>query len=335
MHILHNYSLKSLNTFGLDSLAKQFIILNNVSQLETIATILHNNNLNYFVLGGGSNVILPPLYNGYVIHNCLYGIEMLNQDDNFYYVNVRAGENWDNFVAITLNNKWYGLENLSLIPGTVGATPIQNIGAYGVEVKDFIASVEVFDLQDNCIKHISNSECQFSYRHSIFKTTNRFIVISVVFKLLIQAKLVTSYGDLATKLATITNFTASDLRQAVISIRQQKLPDPKIIGNVGSFFHNPILENFQVMQLKQLYPNLPVYPLDNNRSKVSAGWLIDNLGLKGFKLGNVGVYAKQALVLVNYAAATQNEIINFATMIQDKVYQQYQIQLNIEPIIMR
>jgi UDP-N-acetylmuramate dehydrogenase len=333
MNILHNYSLKHLNTFGINSSAKNFISLNNINQLEDIAAIVHNNNANYFVLGGGSNILLPSLYNGYVIHNCLFGIELINQDDKFYYVKAMAGENWDNFVAFTLNNQWCGLENLSLIPGTVGATPIQNIGAYGVEVKDFIDSVEVFDLHDRCIKQISNSQCQFSYRHSIFKTTNRYIVISVIFKLLVEAKLITSYADVAAKVDQQSNFAAQDLRQTVINIRQQKLPDPKVIGNVGSFFHNPIIENAQMMQLKELYSNLPVYKLDERRSKVSAGWLIDNLGLKGFRLGNVGVYAKQALVLVNYANATQEEVIAFATMISDKVYQKYQIKLNIEPII--
>lgn len=331
IYIKTNFSLNQFNTLRLQSLASQYIILDEISSLPQIAN--HVDNSKFFVLGGGSNIILPEVFNGVVIHNQLLGINLVANADDYVLVTAFAGESWDSFVLYTLNNGWFGLENLSLIPGTVGASPIQNIGAYGVEVKDFIESVEVFDIKSKQTKIISRDECSFSYRNSIFKTHPNYIVTKVTFRLLKNSKLNARYGDLVHKLAEINNPTPLDLRNAVIEIRSSKLPDPKIIANVGSFFHNPIVENNIAKALKDKYPNLPVFVVDDNHSKVSAGWMIDNLGLKGYKVGNIGVYDKQALVLVNHYAATKTEVLEFAGFIQDKVFKEYGVFINIEPII--
>ncbi len=333
MEFQTNYALSLLNTLHLDCSAEYFVVLNNTIDLSQIKYFIDSNNLKFFVLGGGSNLILPEKYIGLVISNQLKGINLIREDKEYVILKVMSGEVWDEFVDYTLSNNWFGLENLSLIPGTVGAAPIQNIGAYGVEVKDFIVNVEVYDTVKNTFMVLNYSECNFSYRNSIFKTKPNYIVTAVTFKLRKQAKLNISYGDLTKELSIFAEPTAHNLRDAVIKIRQQKLPDPKIIGNVGSFFHNPILPNTKVTELKNKYANLPVYPIDDNYSKVSAGWLIDNLGLKGYKIGNIGVYPKQALVLVNYAEATKKEIIELASFIQNQVFKMYQIHLNIEPII--
>ncbi|MBP9743541.1 MAG: UDP-N-acetylmuramate dehydrogenase [Burkholderiales bacterium] len=333
MNVYPNYCLSHLNTLRLVSSAQFFISLTAVDDLLKIAEYIHHDSQKFFVLGGGSNLILPEVYSGLVIYNQLKGIELLSQDNTHALVRVMAGEVWDDFVAYTLHHNWFGLENLSLIPGTVGAAPIQNIGAYGVEVKDFIDSVYIYDIMSKQIVVLSNKECDFSYRSSIFKTKSHYIVTAVVFKLLKQAQLNTNYGDIGAKLAEIQNPTANQLRTVVINIRSSKLPDPKLIGNVGSFFHNPILELKMVEKLKNQFPNLPVYPLDHVYAKVSAGWLIDNLGLKGYRSGNVGVYHKQALVLINHDRATKTEILNLAKFIQNEVFAAYQIRLNIEPII--
>lgn len=333
MEIQLAYPLTKLNTLRLVSSTDYFISLSNLDQLPEMVEYIKVHQLKFFVLGGGSNLILPENYPGLVIYNQLKGIELINQDVNHYIVKVMAGEVWDDFVVYSLGHDWYGLENLSFIPGTVGASPIQNIGAYGVEVKDFIEYVEVYDIEQKEFKQIKNSACNFSYRNSLFKTKPNYIVIAVVFRLLKQPHLNTSYGDIAKHISNISNPTAMDLRQIVIDIRSDKLPDPKIIGNVGSFFHNPILDNTVVMDLKGRFPKLPVYAIDQQHSKISAGWLIDNLGLKGYRLGNMGVYNKQALVLVNHDCATRTEVLSFAKSIQDKITTLYNVNINIEPII--
>jgi UDP-N-acetylmuramate dehydrogenase len=329
--IKQNYPLDKLNTLHLTSLAKYFIALTDINQLLQI--IDYAENLPIFVLGGGSNVILPEMYNGLIIHNQLRGIELLETRDNDVLVKVMAGEVWDSFVAYTIEHNWFGLENLSLIPGTVGASPIQNIGAYGVEAKDFIQSVEAYDIYKKQFIQLNNSECQFKYRDSYLKHNSHLIVVSVIFCLCRAPKLNTNYADVAKAMAELTNPTALDLRNCVIKIRRQKLPDPAIIGNVGSFFHNPILDIAKVKQLQTQYPNIPIYPVNNEKAKVSAGWLIDNLGLKGYRQGNVGVYPKQALVLVNHGGAKATELLDLAYHIQNEVWINYAVMLNIEPLI--
>ncbi|HRG62412.1 MAG TPA: UDP-N-acetylmuramate dehydrogenase [Burkholderiales bacterium] len=332
--IQNSINLVQLNTLHLNSIANHYIQLTTLEQIGDIATII-NNYPRYFVLGGGSNLILPENYDGLVIHNQLKGITFDRDNAGYKLVTAAAGEIWDDFVANCLENQAYGLENLSLIPGTVGASPIQNIGAYGVEVKDFIDSVTVYDFNLRQLTKLSNAECQFSYRNSYLKNKPQYLVVNVTFKLPTTAKLMISYGDIAKQMAAIDNPTAHDLRACIINTRRSKLPDPAEIGNAGSFFHNPIIAAVQAQELKQRFPNLPIYPTANaEQVKVSAGWLIDNLGLKGARSGNIGVYPKQALVLVNYANANKDELLAFAKEIQAQIYGHYQIQLNIEPIIL-
>ncbi len=332
--IRDDVDLTSLNTLHLKSTASHYVILNHIEQLAQLSSLIAQAS-QFFILGGGSNLILPPLYNGLVIHNQLRGIH-IEKIDQTLMVTAMAGENWDQFVAYCTAHGAFGLENLSLIPGTVGASPIQNIGAYGVEVKDFIDEVLVYDVHTKQLVSLCNEECNFSYRNSMLKNNSRYIVISVRFKLSMQPNLNIHYGDVAQKLASITDPTPLDLRTTIIDIRQTKLPDPQCLGNAGSFFHNPVLPEQQIHELRVKHPNLPIFPTPNPAYfKVSAGWLIDNLGLKGTRQGNVGVYSKQALVLVNYGEAEQLELLNFAHWIQMHVKNHYNVHLNIEPIILR
>jgi len=334
VQIKYGFDLSKLNTLRLQSTASAYTSLTQTNQLSEINRLLPGYP-KYFVLGGGSNLILPESYAGLVIHNQLRGIQIDSETDVNKIITAMAGEPWDNFVSWCCDNEAYGLENLSLIPGTVGASPIQNIGAYGVEVKDFIDHVTVYDFNTGQTIKFLNHECQFSYRNSFFKNNHRYLVISVTFKLLKSPSLNANYGDIAKQLAQIKNPTPHNLRNCIITTRQSKLPDPAEIGNVGSFFHNPIIKEEEANKLLQIHPQLPVYSTDTaGLKKVSAGWLIDNLGLKGYRQGNIGVYHKQALVLVNHEPATQHDILKFANFIQDQVKDKYNIQLNIEPIIL-
>ncbi|MDD3265888.1 MAG: UDP-N-acetylmuramate dehydrogenase [Burkholderiales bacterium] len=328
-----NYDISTLNSLKLSSTAKYYTILDDYAQLENIQQELINHK-KFFVLGGGSNIIVPEVYDGLIIHNQLKGIEIID-DGEYYLVTAKAGEIWDDFIAYCGNNGAYGLENLSLIPGTVGASPVQNIGAYGVEVKDFITQIEVYDLNDTQIKYLTNLECNFSYRNSILKSLPNFLVLSVTFRLPKISPMNCNYGDIKSKLEIIMNPSAQDLRNCIIETRNSKLPSPEVIGNAGSFFHNPIIDTTFANALKEQYPNLPCYPmLQAQYTKVSAGWLIDNLGLKGFRQGNFGTYDKQALVIVNHGNGTQSELLDFASFIVNQVKQTYNIELNIEPIIL-
>lgn len=333
LNITTNYDITKLNTLHLISKAQSYVALTEYSQLKLLREEIKKYN-NFFILGGGSNIILPELYDGLVIHNQFSGIE-INDDGDYYIVTAQAGENWDDFVAFCINNGAYGLENLSLIPGTVGASPVQNIGAYGVEVKDFITQIEVYDLINGQIKQLSNLECNFSYRNSILKSLPNYLVLSVTFKLPKISPMNCNYGDIKAKICAISNPTALDLRNCIIETRQSKLPSPEEIGNAGSFFHNPIINTTDAEQLKLKYPNLPCYGTDKiSYTKISAGWLIDNLGLKGYRKNNFGTYSKQALVVVNHGNGTKNELLDFATFIIEQVKNKYGITLNIEPIIL-
>lgn len=333
LKIINNYNISKLNSLHLTSIANKYTILNNYSQLANIQKEIKNHD-KFFVLGGGSNIIVPEIYDGLVIHNQLRGIEITNDDDH-YLITAKAGEIWDDFVAYCINNGAYGLENLSLIPGTVGASPVQNIGAYGVEVKDFITHIEVYDLDIAQIKQLSNAECNFSYRNSILKALPNYLVLSVTFRLPKNPPMNCDYGDIKAKLENIKTPHAEDLRNCIIETRNSKLPSPEVIGNAGSFFHNPIIDTNVANELKKQYPNLPCYPTSQAKyTKVSAGWLIDNLGLKGFRDGNFGTYDRQALVIVNHGNGTKSELLEFAYFIINRVKQTYNIELNIEPIIL-
>lgn len=328
-------NLTKLNTLHLTSSATSLCHLEHTQQLPELKQLIATYP-SHFIIGGGSNIILPEHYPGLIIHNRLKGIQLQVVDPEWVEASAAAGENWDDFVAFCCANQAYGLENLSLIPGSVGAAPVQNIGAYGVEIKDFLSFVEAYDLSSGNLLRLANHACHFSYRHSWFKTRPQLLITKVGFKLRRQAHLNLAYGDLKHLLPIKQRKpSAADLRAAVIAIRQTKLPDPMQLANAGSFFHNPILPSSQISLLHQIYPKLPVFATtDPELLKISAGWLIDNLGLKGYRSGELGIYAKQALVIVNYGQATQTQLLAFAQQIQAKVQQHYNIQLHIEPIIL-
>jgi UDP-N-acetylmuramate dehydrogenase len=327
--------LKHRNSFGLDCTAELAYEVTSADQLPDLLNEITSKQLPWRVLGGGSNVILPDSLPGASILINIPGQEILASDQNHTLVAVGAGVNWHEFVSWTLENNLPGLENLALIPGTVGAATIQNIGAYGVEIDEYIDSIEAFDSAANAFVTLSKADCQFAYRDSYFKQhPHRFIVTKVVFKLpkAWQARL--QYADLAKQFSEAENTpSAQEIYAAVCKIRSQKLPDPKVIGNAGSFFQNPIVSNAQFDLLIRKFPNLVSYPDSPGNRKLAAGWLIDQCSFKGKQVGQVGVYENQALVLVNHGGAKATDILNLAKMIQEKVFEQFGIKLEIEPNI--
>lgn len=331
MNIQKNISLKSYNTFGIDSLAEQFVEIKTIDELKQII----KTNPSFFILGGGSNILFTKEIIPFVIYLNLKGIEILSYSNNAVYVKVAAGEDWHNFVLWCINNHFGGLENLSLIPGNVGASPIQNIGAYGVEVKDTIVEVKTLEINslNQCV--FKNSECHFAYRDSIFKKElkGKHIITAVTFKLATKNhQLNIEYGAIGEELSNkgISQPTIKDVSDAVISIRESKLPNPKEIGNGGSFFKNPIITSQHFHQLQQIYPSIPHYPISESEVKIPAGWLIEQAGFKGIKKENTGVHAKQALVLVNFGNAKGIEILNLAHEIQNTIFKIFDISLEIE-----
>lgn len=333
MQIQNNVSLKPFNTFGIDVKAKTFVSVNSVAELQEILKTFQNQSK--LILGGGSNMLLTKDVNAAVIHLNIKGIELLHQDTSHVVVKAFAGENWHKFVLWCLKNNYGGVENLSLIPGNIGAVPIQNIGAYGVEIKDVLESCEAMNIETGEIKSFSNKDCEFSYRESVFKQSlkNKYIIINVSFKLTKNLHhLKIGYGDIKTELekqgVDIPNI--NDISQAVIRIRQSKLPDPKEIGNSGSFFKNPIISLSKYQSLLNNFPNMPNYPVSDNLVKVPAGWLIEHAGFKGKTMGNYGVHKKQALVLVNYGGADGENIYNLARLIQLTVKRLFDIEIEME-----
>ena len=286
----------------------------------------------YLHIGGGSNLVFTNDFAGTILHSCIKGKEVTDYTD-YVIVKTGSGENWDEFVAWCIDNEYYGLENLSLIPGEVGASAVQNIGAYGSEVKDFITEVETINLSTGERHLFSANECQYAYRHSIFKDElkGQFAITHVSFKLTKSFCPNISYGALQASLNEkgITNPTAQDVRKTVIEVRSQKLPDPSVLGNAGSFFMNPVISEEHFFKLKTCYPNIPNYPT-NNGIKIPAGWLIEQCGWKGKRVGNAGVYEKQALVLVNHGGADGNEIKNLAQTIANDIEQKFGISLRPE-----
>lgn len=327
-------SLKPYNTFGIDVKATQFVDISSIEQLKS--RILENNNqLPLFVLSGGSNMLLTKDVDALVLHINTKGIEVINEDDEFVWVKAQAGEIWHDFVLQTIGLNLGGLENLSLIPGKVGSSPIQNIGAYGVEIKDTMHSLEALNLASLEIEAFTNNDCHFGYRESVFKNELKgsYIITSVTFKLKkVPHILHTSYGAIQQELdaQNIQNPTIKDVSNAVIAIRQSKLPDPKEIGNSGSFFKNPIISKEFYHQLIEQNPEIPHYPVNETEVKVPAGWLIEHSGLKGFRKGDAGVHTKQALVLVNYGNASGQELIDMAHYVQQTVFEKFGIHINPE-----
>jgi len=327
--------LNHRNSFGLDCIAELAYEVTSADQLPDLLYEITSKQLPWRVLGGGSNVILPDSLSGASILINIPGQEILASDPNHNLIAVGAGVNWHEFVSWTLENNLPGLENLALIPGTVGAAPIQNIGAYGVEIGEYIDSIEAFDSEANTFVTLSKEDCQFSYRDSYFKQhPHQFVVTKVVFKIpkAWQARL--QYADLAKQFSETENTpSAQEIFAVVCKIRSQKLPDPKVIGNAGSFFQNPIVSNTQFDLLIKKFPNLVSYPDNPGNRKLAAGWLIDQCGFKGKQVGPVGVYKNQALVLVNHGGAKATDVLNLAKIIQEKVFEQFGVQLEIEPNI--
>lgn len=333
MHIQKNISLKPYNTFGIDVIAKQFVSVNNIEELITV--LKNNKSQHKFILGGGSNMLLTKNMEALVIHVNIKGKSLIFEDENYVQIKANAGENWHDFVLWCLDQNYGGIENLSLIPGNLGSAPIQNIGAYGVELKDVIVSCEVVDLTDFSLKILTKNDCQFDYRNSIFKQKEKgkYIITSVTLKLTkSNHQLHTSYGAISQELEKndIEIPTIKDISNAVIAIRKSKLPDPTEIGNSGSFFKNPIIKKSQYDQLKKLFPEMPCYPVSDLEVKVPAGWLIEKVGFKGKTLGNYGVHKKQALVLVNYGGANGNDILSLAKLIQKTISRIFNISIETE-----
>ena len=331
MNIQTQVQLKPFNTLSLNAIASHYVKIQNTDELLQAVDYAKQHNLNLLILSGGSNMLLPEHIHALVLHMDIQGIEAVEEDADTATLRVGAGQVWHDFVLWTTEQELFGLQNLALIPGLVGASPVQNIGAYGVEAGEFIQTVHVYDRYEQKFSDITAADCQFSYRHSIFKDDpNRYIITHVSFKLLKKADLKLNYGDLKT--AVGDNLTAKNLQTQVIQIRQSKLPDPKEFPNAGSFFKNPIITQSQYDQIAVQFPNLPHYPQPNGQVKIAAGWLIDQSGWKGKKLEMVGMFHKQALVLVNYADADLHHVRAAYQAVQKDVFAKFNIALEPEPV---
>jgi len=332
MIIKHNIALKPFNTFGIEVNASEFASINSLKELKDV---LNTNPSDLLILGGGSNMLLTKDVEALVLQINLKGISVISRTENRVQIQVAAGENWHELVCWCLNENFGGLENLSLIPGNVGTAPIQNIGAYGVELKDSFVSCEALNIQTKELRTFTKEECDFGYRNSVFKQElkGRYIITSVVFELSSQEhSLKTNYGAIEAELQNygIKTPTIQDVSKAVISIRNSKLPDPKIIGNSGSFFKNPVVSSSKFEILLSQFPQIQHYKISADAVKIPAGWLIDTAGFKGKTFGDFGVHAKQALVLVNYGGASGKDILNLSKQIQKAVKFIFDIDLETE-----
>ena len=336
MQIQENFSLKRFNTFGIDAQARFFASFSDQNDLAALLTPdsrlpTHDSPL---ILGGGSNILLTGNINGWVLKNEITGIDIVKEDDEFVYLRAGAGENWHRFVLYCIDHNYAGVENLSLIPGNAGASPMQNIGAYGVELKDVFYELEAFHLLDKTLVKFNARDCAFGYRDSVFKNRyrNQFVILTVCFRLRKKPRFNTSYGAIAQELekAGVQELSIKAISDAVIRIRSSKLPDPAVIGNAGSFFKNPQINNEQFQQLKRTFPAIVAYPMEDGSVKLAAGWLIEQCGWKGYRKGDAGCHAHQALVLVNYGNASGKEIYDLSTAILESVQQKFGVILERE-----
>lgn len=334
MQIQQNISLRQYNTMGIDARARQFSTFETLEALQELASFSDDEGTSKLVLGGGSNVLLTRDFDGLVMKNELKGIELISETDNHYFVKAGAGENWHQFVQYAIGRDWAGIENLSLIPGNVGASPMQNIGAYGVEIKDVFEELEAFHLNDRKIITFSNNDCGFGYRESVFKRQfkDQFVILNVTYRLNKTPQFNTSYGAIGQELEHmgVKELSIQAIAQAVINIRSSKLPDPAKIGNSGSFFKNPSVPASQFDELKKNFPGIIGYPNADGTVKLAAGWLIEQCGWKGFRRGDAGVHAKQALVLVNFGNASGAEVYELSTEVMDSVQNRFGVELERE-----
>jgi UDP-N-acetylmuramate dehydrogenase len=334
MQVQENISLKPYNSFSIEAKAKYFARFSNITELEELLIPNPKPQTTNLILGGGSNILLTKDVDGLVLKNEIEGIKLINEDDDFIYIKSGAGENWHQFVLHCIKNNWAGVENLSLIPGNVGASPMQNIGAYGVEVENVFWQLEAYHIIDRKIVLFSKDDCGFGYRESVFKRKykNQFVVLSVTYKLNKKPVLNTSYGAIEQELEkmNVKELSIKAISDAVINIRSSKLPNPAEVGNAGSFFKNPEVSRQKFEELKNNYPAVVGYTLPNGNIKLAAAWLIEQCGWKGYRKGDAGCHAKQALVLVNYGQASGSEIYNLSEEILQSVKKKFGVLLERE-----
>ncbi len=334
MTIHENHSLKKLNTFAIDIAARYFVELSDVDQTKEILLDAKFFKTQKLILGGGSNLLFTKNFDGIVLKNNLKGIKLIKEDADFYFLKVGAGEVWHELVMHCIQNNYAGLENLSLIPGNVGASPMQNIGAYGVEIKDSFYELEALSITDKTICTFNNAECKFGYRESVFKRElqDQFIITSVTYKLRKKPVFNTSYGAIEKELEAmgVKELSIQAISKAICNIRNSKLPNPAQIGNAGSFFKNPEVVRGKFEFLKNQYPNIVGYELENRNIKLAAGWLIEQAGWKGKIIGDAGVHKLQALVLVNHGNAKGNEIFDLSQKVMDSVKNKFGVELERE-----
>lgn len=333
MQVQQNISLKKFNSFGIDVSAAHFAFFRNQEELESLLTETDNRK-SLLVLGGGSNILFTRNVDGWVLKNEITGISRIAEDETYYYIKAGAGENWHGFVLHCIENGYAGVENLALIPGSVGASPMQNIGAYGVEIKDVFHSLEAFHIGDKTMHQFSNADCGFGYRESVFKRAfkNQFIITSVTYRLRKNPVYNVSYGAITQELEVmqVKELSIQDIAKAVMNIRRSKLPDPAQIGNAGSFFKNPEIDLVHFEKLKLEFPGIVGYPVNNNRIKLAAGWLIEQCGWKGYRKGDAGCHSKQALVLVNFGNADGTAIYELSEAILQSVKNKFAVDLERE-----
>ncbi len=342
MQVQQNYPLKKYNTFGIQVYAKYFSSFSSIEELEALIIDykLQTANRKLLILGGGSNMLFTKNYNGLVLKNALCGIHTVHEDDDHIYVKAGAGENWHQFVMHCIKNDFAGVENLSLIPGNIGASPMQNIGAYGVEVKDVFHSLEAIHIRDKRVVNFTLNDCGFGYRESVFKKKykDQFAILNVTFRLNKKPQYNISYGVIKKELEKLQTkeLSIQAISQAVINIRSSKLPDPNVIGNAGSFFKNPEVSEHEFLELKRIHPNIVGYTMDNGNVKFAAAWLIEQCGpehgtsWKGFRRGDAGCHERQALVLVNYGNASGKEINDLSNEIKQTVKDKFDVELERE-----
>ena len=334
MNLQENVSLRTYNSFGIDVKARYFASFESLVELEEALNSELQTQNSELILGGGSNILLVKDFDGVVLKNEMKGIEVVDEDEEYVYLKAGAGENWHQFVLYCVQHDYAGVENLSLIPGNVGASPMQNIGAYGVEIKDVFYELEAFHKADKIVKTFALKECDFGYRESVFKNKykDQFVITSVTYRLNKKPSFNTSYGAIHQELEKmeVKELSIQAISQAVINIRTSKLPDPKQVGNAGSFFKNPIVPNDQFHQLKTAYPDMVAFPSGADHMKLAAGWLIEKCGWKGYRKGDAGCYPKQALVLVNYGAASGREIYDLSEEIIQSVQRTFGVNLDRE-----
>ena len=331
-HIHHNYNLKDLNSFGLDARAASYAKPVDLESLSTLLKEANTKQLPFLILGEGSNILFRNDFEGLVIQPGMKGIEVVEDNEEEMVLKVGAAENWDDWVRHATEKGWFGLENLSLIPGSVGSAPVQNIGAYGVELKDYFEWLEAWDMQMKQQVRLGPKACRFGYRSSIFKeeAAGRYIITHVAFRLRKKAILKLDYGNVKDTFLKAEGSTPMDLRKVIISIRESKLPNPTQYGNAGSFFKNPMVDRTVFNCIRVDFPEVPFYPNDGNQMKIPAAWLIEKSGWKGKRVGNVGTWPTQPLVIINYGDATGQEIYDFSENILEDVESTFGISLERE-----